>query len=77
MDPFIPTWVPSNLSALTAPLRELLKESHQFDWGSAHKEAYNKIKDSISSEVTVTSFDPKEISLLVDMSLNGLGATLV
>ena len=73
MGPFIP-----NLSTLTAPLRELLKESHQFDWSPAHQEAYNNIKDSISSEVTLTYFDPKkEITLQVDASLKGLGAVLL
>jgi len=73
MGPFIP-----NLSTLTAPLRELLKESHQFDRSPAHQEAYNKVKDSISSEVTLTYFDPKkEIILQVDASLKGLGAALL
>jgi len=73
MGPFIP-----NLSTLTAPLRELLKESHQFDWSPAHQEAYNKVKDSISSEVTLTYFDPKnEITLHVDALLKGLGAALL
>ena len=73
MGPFIP-----NLSTLTALLRELLKESHQFDWRPAHQEAYNKIKDSISREVTLTYFDPKkEITLQVDASLKGLGAVLL
>ena len=73
MGPFIP-----NLSTLTAPLRELLKESHQFAWSLAHQEAYNKIKDSISSEVTLTYVDPKkEITLQVDASLIGLGAVLL
>jgi len=73
MGPFIP-----NLSTLTAPLQELLKESHQFDWSPAHQEAYNKIKDSISSEVTLTYLDPKkEIMLQVDTSLKGLGTALL
>ena len=68
MGPFIP-----NLSTLTAPLRELLKENHQFVWSPAHQEAYNKIKDSISS-----TFDPrKEITLQVDASLKGRGAVLL
>ena len=63
MGSFIP-----NLSTLTAPPRELLKESHQFDWSPAHQEVYKKIKDSIGSEVTITCFDPKKISLQVDAS---------
>ena len=73
MGPFIP-----NLSALTAPLRELLKGNYQFQWSSAHQEAYEKVKDSVSNEVTLTYFDPrKEIILQVDASLKGLGATLI
>ena len=73
MGSFIP-----NLSTLTAPLRELLKESCHFDWSPAHQEAYNKVKDSISGEVTLTYFDPKkEITLQVDASLKGLGAALL
>ena len=72
MGPFIP-----NLNTLTAPLWELQTESHQFDWNPAHQEAYNKIKDSMSSEVTLTYFDPKkEITLQVDATLKGLGAIL-
>lgn len=73
MAPFIP-----NLSTLTDPLWELLKESCQFDWSPAHQEAYNKVKDSISSEATVTYFDPKkEITLQVEALLKGLGAALL
>ena len=68
----------SNLSTLTSPLREPLKESHQFDWSSGHLEAYNKIKDSISSEITLTYFNPKkEITLQVDASLKGLAEVLL
>ena len=47
MGPLIP-----NLSTPAASLRELLKESCHFDWSPAHQEAYNKVKGSISSEVT-------------------------
>ena len=73
MSPFIP-----NLSALTAPLRELLKGNYQFHLSPAHQEAYEKVKDSVSNEVTLTYFDPrKEIILQVDASLKGLGATLI
>ena len=72
MGPFIP-----NLSTLTAPLWELLKESHPLDWSPEHQDVYNKIKDSISSKVTLTYFHlKKEIALQVDASLKGLGAVL-
>ncbi|KAL9964953.1 hypothetical protein ACROYT_G028670 [Oculina patagonica] len=73
MGPFIP-----KLSSLTAPLRELLKENYQFQWSLAHQDAFEKVKDSVSNEVTLTYFDPrKEIILQVDASLKGLGATLM
>ena len=42
MSPFI-----SNLGALTAPLRELLKGSHQFHLSPARQEAYEKVKDFV------------------------------
>ena len=72
MGPFIP-----NLSTLTAPLRELLKEDNRFKWYAAHQESFNKIKDSISNEITLTYFDPmKETILQVDASMKGLGAAL-
>ena len=72
MGPFIP-----NLSTLTAPLRELLKEDNRFKWYAAHQESFNKIKDSISNEITLTYFDPmKESILQVDASMKSLGASL-
>ena len=72
MGPFIP-----NLSTLTAPLRKLLKEDNCFKWCAAHQESFNKIKDSISNEITLTYFDPmKETILQVDASMKGLGASL-
>ena len=72
MGPFIP-----NLSTLTGPLHELLKEDNRFKWYAAHQESFNKIKDSISNEITLTYFDPmKETILQVDASMKGLGAAL-
>ena len=73
MGPFIP-----NLSSLTAPLRELVTEKSSFCWNATYQEALDKVKDSISKEVTLTYFDPKKpIVLQVDASLKGLGATLL
>ena len=72
MGPFIP-----NLITLTAPLCELLKEDNRFKWYAAHQESFNKIKDSISNEITLTYFDPmKETILQVDASMKSLGASL-
>ena len=72
MGPFIP-----NLITLTAPLCELLKEDNRFKWYAAHQESFNKIKDSISNEITLTYFDPmKETILQVVASMKSLGASL-
>ena len=71
--PFIP-----NLSTLTAPLRELVTDKSLFYWKATYQEALDKIKESISNEVTFTYFDPKKPTVFqVDASLHGLGAVLL
>ena len=55
MGPFIP-----NLNTLTAPLRELLTDKSLSYWKATYQEALDKIKESISNEVTFTYFDPKK-----------------
>ena len=73
MGPLIP-----NLSAPTAPLRELLKEENRLRRYPAHQEAFNDIKVSISSTVTLMYFDQKKVTTLqVDVSMKGLGAALI
>lgn len=44
MSPFIP-----NLSTLTAPLRELVKQSISFTWNATLQSALDKIKESIGN----------------------------
>ena len=75
MGPFIP-----NLSTLTAaPLRELVTDKSLFYWKATYQEALDKIKESISNEVTFTyRFDPKKPPVFqVDASPHGLGAALL
>jgi len=73
MAPFIPS-----LSTLTAPLRELVKQSSPFVWNATYQDAFDKIKSSISNQITLTYFDPKKDTVLqVDASTKGLGATLL
>ena len=73
MGPFIP-----NLSTLTAPLRELVTERAPFCWNATYQEALDKVKESISNEVTLTYFNLKKPTVLqVDTSLKGLCATLL
>ena len=70
MAPFIP-----NLSAMSEPLRNLLKKDIDFQWSPSHKTAFENIKQSICREVSLTYFDPdKETVVQVDASLRGLSA---
>ncbi|GFR65426.1 retrovirus-related Pol polyprotein from transposon 297 [Elysia marginata] len=65
-------------SKLTAPLRELLSKSSVFQWTGSHQDAFDKIKCAISDQVTLAYFDVKKpITLQVDASLQGLGATIL
>lgn len=67
-----------NLSTLTAPLRELLTKSNKFEWSPSHEEAFQRIKNAITEEVTLAYFDAKkEITVQVDASMKALGATLM
>ena len=73
MSPFVP-----NLSALTEPLRNLLKKDREFAWSPSHQKAFQKTKEAICRDVTLAYFDPKkEVVLEVDASTQGLGAALM
>ncbi|KAL5017999.1 hypothetical protein ScPMuIL_003721 [Solemya velum] len=73
MAPFIP-----NLSTETAPLRELVKKGNKFSWTASHTEVFEKLKNSITTEVTLAYFDPtQKLKLQVDASSKGLGAALL
>ena len=67
-----------NLSNLTACLRDLVKKNNVFERSSTHQAAFDAIKRLISDESTLAYYDPeKEITLQVDASTKGLGATLL
>jgi len=73
MAPLIP-----NLSAMSEPLRNLLKKDIDFQWSPSHKTAFENIKQSVCLEVSLPYFDPdKETIVQVDASLRGLGSALV
>ena len=67
-----------NMSATTAPLRDLLKNDVHFQWDSQHETALTKIKEVISSAPVLCYFDPRKTSTIqADASKHGLGACLL
>ena len=72
MAPFIP-----NLSTHTAPLRNLIKKDVEYVWTRTHDQAFQKIKNLICKQVTLSYFEPnKQTVIEVDSSLKGIGCVL-
>ena len=74
---FLSTFIP-NKSTLIAPISSLLRSGVPWNWGPAHREAMQQIKDILSSEPVLTLFDPAlPVTLQADASSTGLGACLM
>ncbi len=69
----------SNLSSVTAPLRELLKEQNVFHWREdVEEKCFNEVKKILSSPPLLKYFDPdQDLELQCDASEKGLGAWLM
>ena len=66
-----------NFSTLTGPLRNLLQNNAVFDWTNIHQEAFDTLKEKLSSETCLAYFDPqKQCKLITDASDYGVGAVL-
>ncbi len=65
-------------SSITAPLRELTRKDTKYRWGSVEKDAFEKLKDSITNDKIIAYFDPKKpIVVRTEASFNeGLSAGL-
>ena len=73
MSPFIP-----KLSTLTDPLRKLLGKEREWQWTKSHEKAFQDIKNAIHTEVTLSYYDPRKVTVLeVDSSMVGIGAALI
>ncbi|MCG8094404.1 MAG: DDE-type integrase/transposase/recombinase [Candidatus Thiodiazotropha endolucinida] len=69
---FIPQY-----STLTEPLRRLTRQNQTWIWSDEQEQAFQKLKDSLTSDTSIAYFDPsKETELWVDASPVGLGAIL-
>lgn len=74
---FLSKFLP-NISKLTAPLRELLKNSVEFQWSWEQEKAFSDIKKLISSAPALKVFNSaKEIVIQCDSSKDGLGVCLM
>ena len=69
-----------NLSEITSPLRMLLTKDTLFSWDTPQMNAFNKVKDVITSTPSpiLAYFDNQKVTTLqCDASKYGLGATLI
>ena len=62
-----------NLSEVTAPLRDLLKDDNQFLWDAAQERSFQELKKTISEAPVLKFFDPKDsVEIQCDASDRGL-----
>ena len=75
---YLSQFAPS-MSDLTTPLRKLLlKRDVPFQWTDFHEETFQKVKESISSDMCLWYFDTtKPVTLQVDASKVSFGAVLI
>ena len=74
---FLSRFIP-NLASVAAVLCDLTKSSSEFQWNPEQQEAVAEIKRMITSPGSLQSFDVnKPVTIQVDDSTRGLGATLL
>ena len=68
-----------NLSEVTAPMRDLLKQRNEFQWDEeVQNHSFKQVKEILSAAPVFKFFDPKEsVELQCDASDKGLGACLM
>ena len=73
LSPFIP-----QLSSHTATLRGLLKTDVEYSWNATYQVTFDKCKSLVCEETTLRYFNTKKpVTIQVDASGKGLGATLI
>lgn len=74
---YLARFVP-NLAVISAPLCELLLRDREWCWGSAQQNAFDSLKELVSSAKSVANFDPKLPTVVsADASSFRLGAVLM
>ena len=62
-----------NFATITAPLRELTKHNVRFEWSKAHDEAFDTLKQTLTSAPCLSYFDKhKDTYVTVDASPVGI-----
>ena len=68
----------TNLSEITAPLRELLLKNLSWHWGNEQHVVFRKIKEVFVSKRCLAYYDVKKpVRMQVDASRSGIGAVLI
>ena len=66
------------LSDLTAPLRQLMRESNSFIWSSTQQKAFDNIKKAMTQLPVLRFYDIKDaVTIQCDASKDGFGAILL
>ena len=74
---FLANHIP-NVSSITVPLCDQVKNDVHFQWGPEQYKALNQIKSLLSDPPILQYFDPKAKSVIpADASQHGLGAVLL
>ena len=74
---YVAKFIP-NLSEISAPLRDVIKNNVEFEWSYAQEAAYTKLKQVISQAPVLKMYDiNKPVTISVDASQNGMGAVLL
>jgi hypothetical protein len=67
-----------DFATVSEPLRQLTRTGAKWSWGTPQHLAFNKLKDSLTSDSVMAHYDPDmETELRVDASTIGLGAILM